>query len=185
MRTPAMTTLFPHFPRSIVLACAAVGLLFNDMASAQMAPAAAKALRDDGTYQNGGYWAAPLPWLMVAVMGETPAQAVRLFCDAVEDFQARKDLNAWVNDNAGMAAPGQTRRIVHYCLEHEDPFVFRGPLRQRPQGTSRGQPEPQGIGADRAAWPPVRLASAEIGSPATGSTRRAMSSGAEPGHRRR
>jgi hypothetical protein len=59
-----------------------------------------KVLRDDGVYQNGGYWATPLPWLMVTVMREDPARAARLFCEAVEDFQRRHDINEWVNDNA-------------------------------------------------------------------------------------
>lgn len=81
--------------RSILLALAAGGLLGGDAFCA-----AKPALRDDGTYQNGGYWATPLPWLMVTVMREDPARAARLFCEAVEDFQARGDINEWVNDNA-------------------------------------------------------------------------------------
>ena len=57
-------------------------------------------LRDDGIYQNGGYWATPLPWLMDTLMSVDPAHAAAVFCDAVEDFQRRKDVNEWVNDNA-------------------------------------------------------------------------------------
>src|SRR4051812_25464996 len=59
-----------------------------------------RTLRDDGEYQNGGYWATPLPWLMVTLMRTHPERAAELFCDAVDDFQARHDVNEWVNDNA-------------------------------------------------------------------------------------
>ena len=78
------------------------GMVLDDdnVVSGQEGPAEGKVLRDDGTYQNGGYWATPLPWLMVTVMRDDPARAARLFCDAVEDFQARQDINEWVNDKA-------------------------------------------------------------------------------------
>jgi outer membrane protein assembly factor BamB len=78
----------------------------------------ARTLRDDGTYQNGGYWATPLPWLMATVMREAPARAARLFCDAVEDFQVRKDINEWVNDNAA-----KPRGVRDYCASAAMPLA--------------------------------------------------------------
>lgn len=54
-------------------------------------------LRDDGTYQNGGYWATPLAWFMDTLMRVDPELAARTFCDAVADFQAERDINEWVN----------------------------------------------------------------------------------------
>lgn len=98
-----MTQSLLHSVKLIFLLCVAFGLLAGQLTLGQAAPPAASAprgLRDDGAYQDGGYWATPLPWLMTTVMQEDAARAARLFCDAVEDFQARKDINEWVNDNA-------------------------------------------------------------------------------------
>jgi len=129
-----MTHRLSGFPQSILLVCAAVGLLLGDVGrgqapsqtvpSAPQAPPAARVLRDDGTYQDGGYWATPLPWLMVTVMQEAPARAARLFCDAVEDFRARKDINEWVNDNAP-----RPRGVRDYCASASMPLA--GPRRLR------------------------------------------------------
>ena len=58
-----------------------------------------RSLRDDGIYQDGGYW----------------------------------------------ATPDQTHRIVRYCLDHEDEFVFRGQVRHLPKGTFWGKPDRQWI----------------------------------------
>jgi hypothetical protein len=81
-------------------------------------------LRDDGTYQNGGYWATPLPWLMVTLMRADVARAARAFCDAVEDFQARGDVNEWVNDNAATK-----RGVKNYCASAAMPLAGLKKLR--------------------------------------------------------
>ena len=81
-------------------------------------------LRDDGTYQNGGYWATPLPWLMETVMRDDPARAARYFCEAVEDFQTRKDINEWVNDLAA-----KTRGVRDYCASAAMPLAGARRLR--------------------------------------------------------
>lgn len=78
-----------------------------------------KVLRDDGVYQDGGYWATPLPWLMATVMADDPARAARLFCEAVEDFQARKDINEWVNDQALK----RRRGVRDYCASAAMPLA--------------------------------------------------------------
>jgi hypothetical protein len=83
-----------------------------------------KVLRDDGSYQNGGYWATPLPWLMVTVMRDNPARAARYFCEAVEDFQARKDINEWVNDRAA-----KPRGVRDYCASAAMPLAGARRLR--------------------------------------------------------
>jgi hypothetical protein len=80
--------------------------------------------RDDGTYQNGGYWATPLPWLMETLMRVDPARAAAAFVDAVEDFQARKDINEWVNDNAP-----KKRGVRDYCASAAMPLAGAKRLR--------------------------------------------------------
>ena len=59
----------------------------------------AKQLKDDGSYQNGGYWATPLPWFMDTLMRVDPVKAAQTFCDAVADFRVN-GINEWINDNA-------------------------------------------------------------------------------------
>jgi len=86
--------------------------------------ASPRVLRDDGTYQNGGYWATPLPWLMETLMRADPARAAAAFCDAVEDFQARKDINEWVNDNAP-----KKRGVRDYCASAAMPLAGAKRLR--------------------------------------------------------
>lgn len=113
-----------RFRRWLVPLGIAVGLFLSGTALGQTAPTAAKILRDDGMYQNGGYWATPLAWLMVTVMQEDPARAARLFCDAVEDFQARNDINEWVNDNAP-----RKRGVRDYCASAAMPLAGARRLR--------------------------------------------------------
>ena len=79
---------------------------------------------DDGAYQNGGYWATPLPWLMETLMRRDPARAAAAFCDAVEDFQARKDINEWVNDHAA-----KKRGVRDYCASAAMPLAGAKRLR--------------------------------------------------------
>jgi len=84
----------------VIRRCLAAGLLLASAVASHARTPAARRLRDDGTYQNGGYWTVPLPWLMATLMPADPARAATLFCEAVEDFQARHDINEWVNDHA-------------------------------------------------------------------------------------
>jgi hypothetical protein len=104
-----------------VVMCRQVGWLIVVAACAIRLAGAeeSRALRDDGIYQDGGYWATPLPWLMVTVMREDPARAARLFCEAVEDFQARKDINEWVNDQAVT----RRRGVRDYCASAAMPLA--------------------------------------------------------------
>lgn len=114
----------PRCNRAVAF-CVAIPLLALSAAPRQTlaappnaSPAPGRVLRDDGTYQNGGYWATPLPWLMVAVMRDDPARAARWFCDAVEDFQARRDINEWVNDRAT-----RPRGVRDYCASAAMPLT--------------------------------------------------------------
>lgn len=97
--------------------------------------AATARLRDDGAYQNGGYWATPLPWLMVTLMREDPVRAASAFCDAVEDFQARQDVNEWVND----LAPAR-RGVRDYCASATMPLAGLERLRMHLKQTDRSLP---------------------------------------------
>ena len=132
-----------------IFAWAATGSMLgrNNMARGQADPTGAEILRDDGTYQNGGYWATPLPWLMVTVMREDPARAARLFCEAVEDFRVRQDINEWVNDNAP-----RTRGVRDYCASAAMPLA--GARRLRAHLTETRTPLPpqvaQRLDADEA-----------------------------------
>jgi hypothetical protein len=103
------------------LAWAVCGLLAALLAEAQAEPPpgqAGRTLRDDGTYQDGGYWATPLPWLMVTLMRADPERAATAFCEAVEHFQHRKDVNEWVNENAKQPAG-----VRNYCASAAMPLA--------------------------------------------------------------
>jgi hypothetical protein len=101
-------------------------------------------LRDDGTYQNGGYWATPLPWLMETVMRADPARAATLFCEAVEDFQARGEVNEWVNPTTGKKSTARA-----YCASAALPLA--GAKRLRAFLTESGQQLPPELAARLAA----------------------------------
>ena len=75
-------------------------------------------LRDDGAYQDGGYWATPLPWLMATLERADPARAATAFCEAVEDFQRRGDINEWVNDRSI-----KKRGVRNYCASAAMPLA--------------------------------------------------------------
>ncbi|HQK93166.1 MAG TPA: hypothetical protein PLD23_06655 [Armatimonadota bacterium] len=76
--------------------------------------AAAAQLRDDGSYHDGGYWATPLPWFMVALMRRDEVKAARTFCDAVADFRSTGDINEWINDHG--------RGVPEYCASATMPL---------------------------------------------------------------
>ena len=92
--------------------------------------------RDDGSYQNGGYWATALPWLMDTLMRVDPARAAAAFCDAVEDFQKRKDVNEWVNDGAP-----KEHGVRDYCASAAMPLAgakrLRAFLKAHPENALR------------------------------------------------
>lgn len=89
-------------------------------------------LRDDGTYQNGAYWATPLPWLMDTLMIVETERAALAFCEAVEDFKARGDVNEWVNDEAK-----KKRGVRDYCASAAMPLA--GAQRLRAHLTATGK----------------------------------------------
>lgn len=91
--------------------------------------------RDDGSYQDGGYWATPLPWLMETWQLIEPARAAAAFCDAVEDFQARRDINEWVNNQAE-----KSRGVRDYCASAAMPLAGARRLRTFLAGTGQSLP---------------------------------------------
>ncbi len=102
--------------------------LTTSLAAAQESPPknqSNRVLRDDGTYQNGGYWATPLPWLMVTLMHADPQRAATAFCDTVEDFQARNDINEWINEQAQPPAG-----VRDYCASAAMPLAGVKRLRE-------------------------------------------------------
>jgi len=112
---------------AIVAAALAILLAAGEGMTMARAGNLGRRLRDDGSYQNGGYWATPLPWVMEALARVDPALAARTFCDAVDDFRAEGDINEWVNDgtrgvrdyNASAAMPlAGARRLRAYLAEH-------------------------------------------------------------------
>lgn len=92
-------------------------------------------LRDDGTYQDGGYWATPLAWWMVTVARHDPAPAARTFCEAVEDFQKQGDVNEWVNGNAKTV-----RGVRDYCASATMPLAGLRQLRSHLAATGTSLP---------------------------------------------
>lgn len=107
-----------------------------------------RVLRDDGTYQNGGYWATPLPWLMVTLMRDDPQRAATAFCEAVADFQARHDVNEWVNDRARPSAG-----VRDYCASATMPLAGLTQLRSYLERTNTRLPPDLAARVDAAeAW---------------------------------
>lgn len=109
-------------------------------------------VKDDGTYQNGGYWATPLAWFMVTVMGRDPELAARTFCEAVEDFREHNDVNEWVNERA-------TRPfgVNNYNASATMPLAGARRLRERLQRTKQNLPAELQQRFDEAeAWLKVR-----------------------------
>ena len=85
-----MPRSFPGFRRWAFVAWMVVSLLAPDVTSGQVspqAPAAPKVLRDDGTYQNGGYWATPAGWFVYTLDRVDPALADQTVLDLVADFR--------------------------------------------------------------------------------------------------
>jgi len=76
-------------------------------------------LRDDGQYQNGGYWATPLAWFMSTLMRADAILAAQVFCEAVDNFRARDDINEWINDNN----PKKPFGARAYCASASMPLV--------------------------------------------------------------
>ncbi len=106
-------------------ACASVIALWLTEPAAASPTSATSRLRDDGIYQNGGYWATPLPWLMEVLAQADPALAARVFCETVEDFQSRQEVNEWVNEHAGR------RSAAHaYCASAAMPLAGATRLRR-------------------------------------------------------
>ena len=42
-----------------------------------------------GSYQNGAYWATPLPWIVPVIQLKSPAFARQLVSDAIKDFRKK------------------------------------------------------------------------------------------------
>ena len=108
----------------LLLASMAGGDMPWSVAQVDASASSRRQLRDDGTYQNGGYWATPLPWLMVTLMQADPQRAAGAFCDAIEDFQSRRDVNEWINENAKRPAG-----IRDYCASAALPLAGARRLR--------------------------------------------------------
>lgn len=52
--------------------------------------------RPNGVYQNGGYWATPLGWLVPVIAKRDPEMANRILSDCLKDFRER-GVHEWVN----------------------------------------------------------------------------------------
>ena len=112
------------------------------------APRPRRELRDDGTYQNGGYWATPLPWLMVTLMRVDPERAATAFCEVVEDFKRRGDINEWVNEKAPRPCG-----VRDYCASATMPLAGVRRLREFLDKSGRKLPPPMARRLDAAeAW---------------------------------
>jgi hypothetical protein len=52
--------------------------------------------RDEGVYQNGGYWASPLAWFLPALARRDPALAQRALRECLAEFRTR-GIHEWIN----------------------------------------------------------------------------------------
>jgi hypothetical protein len=52
----------------------------------------------EGTYQNGAYWATPLAWIVPVIAMENPTLAKKILQDVIQDFQ-KNGINECVNMN--------------------------------------------------------------------------------------
>jgi hypothetical protein len=85
-----------------------------------------KSLAGRGDYQNGGYWATPVGWLVDVLDRVDPPLADRTFVELVRDFQAR-GVHEWVN--------GDRTAVPNYLASATLPLAgMRAVLERRANG---------------------------------------------------
>ena len=74
--------------------------------------------RSEGVYQNGGYWATPLAWLVPVLARRDPALAQRTLRECLADFRER-GIHEWVNGGVTVLPDFFNSAISVYSLLHE------------------------------------------------------------------
>lgn len=120
---------------SPLLFCIVLAWSFSPASRVTGAETSPLRLRDDGTYQNGAYWATPLPWLMDTLLAADVERAALTFCEAVEDFKARGDINEWINDEAR-----KKRGVRDYCASAAMPLAGAQRLRAHLEAMGKALP---------------------------------------------
>ena len=75
--------------------------------------------RPEGVYQNGGYWATPLAWLVPVLARRDPALAQRTLRECLADFRAR-GIYEWINGGVTVLPDFFNSAISVYSLLHEE-----------------------------------------------------------------
>jgi len=75
--------------------------------------------RDEGVYQNGGYWATPLAWLVPVLARRNPALAQRTLRECLADFRAR-GIYEWINGGVTVLPDFFNSAISVYSLLPEE-----------------------------------------------------------------
>ncbi len=74
--------------------------------------------RQEGVYQNGGYWATPLAWLVPVLARRNPALAQRLLRECLADFRER-GIHEWINGGITVLPDFFNSAISVYSLLNE------------------------------------------------------------------
>jgi hypothetical protein len=74
--------------------------------------------RPEGVYQNGGYWATPLAWLVPVLARRDPALAQRTLWECLADFRQR-GIHEWVNGGVTVLPDFFNSAISVYSLLQE------------------------------------------------------------------
>lgn len=75
--------------------------------------------RDEGVYQNGGYWATPLAWLVPVLARRDPALAQRTLRECLADFRQR-GIHEWINGGVAVLPDFFNSAISVYSLLPEE-----------------------------------------------------------------
>ncbi len=75
--------------------------------------------RQEGVYQNGGYWATPLGWLVPVLARRDPALAQRTLRECLADFRER-GIHEWINGGITVLPDFFNSAISVYSLLHEE-----------------------------------------------------------------
>lgn len=75
--------------------------------------------REEGAYQNGGYWATPLAWFLSALARRDPALAQRALRECLAEFRSR-GIHEWINGGVMVLPDFFNSAISVYSLVRDD-----------------------------------------------------------------
>ena len=75
--------------------------------------------REEGVYQNGGYWASPLAWFLPALARRDPALAGRALRECLAEFRSR-GIHEWINGGVMVLPDFFNSAISVYSLVRDE-----------------------------------------------------------------